>query len=470
MAQAEVVEQQSAPPQPGQPPAAERPPAGQPPQDQPQAQPAPGQPQRRVPDGPPSDGPSLQAQAPQGQEPQGQRPQDQAPRRGVPRRFRLAAVLAVAVLAAAGVLYWLHSRQYEDTDDAEVDGHIHPIGARINGTVVAVNPRVEENRYVAAGTPLVDIDPADFKAEVDRAQAEVDRLRANAAASGAEVPVQSANAVGQLRVAEAMLAQARQGVGTELANLEAARARVAQAQANYTRAEADRQRYANLFQKQEISRSEYDQRATEARTAEAALDAARADVAAAAARVAQARANVAQQEANLGKARTAPQQIAEVQQRYGSATAELARAQAQLETAKLNLSYTHVVAPASGIVGRKNVEIGQRVQPGQELMTIIQLDDVWITANFKETQLRLMRPGQPAEVHVDAYGVDLAGHVESIAAATGARFSLLPPENATGNFVKVVQRLPVRIRLDHAPDPPRPLRPGMSVNATVKVR
>jgi membrane fusion protein (multidrug efflux system) len=450
MAQAEVVEQQSA-----------RPPAGQPPQGQPQGQPSPGQ---------AAPGPSPQAQTSQGQAQQDQAPRDQAPRRGVPRRFRLAAVLAVTVLAAAGVLYWLHSRQYEDTDDAEVDGHIHPISARLNGTVLAVNPRAEANTYVTAGTPLVDIDPADFKAEVDRAQAEADRLRASAAASGAEVPVQSANAVGQLRVAEAMLAQARQGVGTELANLEAARARVAQAQANYNRAEADRQRYANLFQKQEISRSEYDQRATEARTAEAALDAAKADVVAAEARVAQARANVAQQEANLAKARTAPQQIAEVQQRYGSATAELARALAQLETAKLNLSYTHIVAPVSGVLGRKNVESGQRVQPGQELMTIIQLDDIWITANFKETQLRLMRPGQPAEARVDTYGVDLPGHVESIAAATGARFSLLPPENASGNFVKVVQRLPVRIRLDHGQDLRRPLRPGMSVNATVKVR
>jgi membrane fusion protein (multidrug efflux system) len=461
MAQAEVVEQQSAQRQPGQPPAAERPPAGRSPQDQPQGQ---------APQGQAAPGSSPQAQHPQGQAPQDEARHDQAPRRGLPPRFRLVAVLAVAVLAVAGVLYWLHSRQYEDTDDAEVDGHIHPISARINGTIVAVNPQVEENRSVTAGTLLVDVDPADFKAEVDRAQAEVDRLRANAAASGAEVPVQSANAVGQLRVAEAMVAQARQGVGTELANLEAARARVAQAQAGYTRSEADRERYANLFQKQEISRSEYDQRATEARTAEAALAAAKADVTAAGARVAQARANVAQQEANLGKARTAPQQIAEVQQRFGSATAELARALAQLETARLNLSYTHVAAPASGIVGRKNVEIGQRVQPGQELMTVIQLDDVWVTANFKETQLRLIRPGQPAEVHVDTYGVDLSGHVESIAAATGARFSLLPPENATGNFVKVVQRLPVRIRLDHGQDPQRPLRPGMSVNATVKVR
>ncbi len=295
-------------------------------------------------------------------------------------------------------------------------------------------------------------------------------MRANAAASGAEVPVQSANANGQLHVAEAAVVQARQGVAAEAANLEAARARVEQAQANAGKTEADRERYANLLAKQEISRSEYDQRLTDARTAQAALDAAKSDVTASAARLGEARAGVAQQQANLGKARTAPQQIAEVQARAGSANADLARAAAQLETARLNLSYTRIVAPVSGIVGRKNLETGQRVQPGQELLTIIQLDDVWVTANFKETQLRLVRPGQAAEVHVDTYGIDLPGHVESIAAATGARFSLLPPENATGNFVKVVQRLPVRIRLDRAQDPQRPLRPGMSVDARVKVR
>jgi membrane fusion protein, multidrug efflux system len=393
-----------------------------------------------------------------------------APRRGVPRRLRIAALAAGAVLVVAGALYWLHARQYEDTDDAQVDGDIHPISARINGTVQSINPRVGENRYVAAGTVLIDVDPADYKSAAASAQAEADRLRASAAASGAEVPVQSANAIGQLRVAEAAVAQARQGVATELANLKAAKTRVDQAQANAAKTEADRQRYANLLAKQEISRSEYDQRTTDARNAQAALEGALADVVAAEGRVAQARAAVAQQEANLGKARTAPQQIAEVRARFGSASADLAKAEAQLETARLNLSYTHIVAPVSGIVGHKSVESGQHVQPGQELLTIVEVGDVWITANFKETQLRLMRPGQPAEIHVDSYGVDLSGHVESIAAATGARFSLLPPENASGNFVKVVQRLPVRIRLDHAQDPQRPLRPGMSVDVAVKVR
>ncbi|HLX07191.1 MAG TPA: HlyD family secretion protein [Thermoanaerobaculia bacterium] len=418
--------------------------------------------------------------APQGQpgarERQGQGPEQEAPpaapapKKGMPRRFRLLAIVGVAVLAVAAVLYWLHSRHYEDTDDAQVDGHIHPISARVSGTVLAVNPQVEENRYVTAGTVLVTIDPADFQAAADSARAEADRLRASAAASSAEVPVQTANAEGQLHVAEAALAQSGQAVATEIGNLNAAKARAEQAQSNARKTEADRKRYSNLLDKQEISRSEYDQRANDARTAQAAYDAAQADVSAATARVAQARDAVDQQKANLVKARTAPQQIAEVKARSGSANAELARAAAQLETARLNLSYTRIVAPVSGLVGRKSVESGQRVQPGQELVTIVQLDDVWITANFKETQLRLMRPGQPAEIHVDAYGVDLPAHVESIAAATGSRFSLLPPENASGNFVKVVQRLPVRIRLDRQQDALHPLRPGLSVDAKVTVR
>jgi len=454
MAQAEAVEQESAPRAAREQERQERQ-EGRPPA-------SPGAPE-------PGRGPQGPGAQPAGQ-PESQPPREAAPRRGMPRRFRVAALAAVVVLAVAGTLYWLHARQYEDTDDAQVDGDIHPISARINGTVQSVNPRVAENVYVAAGTVLIDIDPADYKSAVASAQAEVDRLRANAAASGAEVPVQSANAIGQWRVAEAAVAQARQGVETELANLNAAKARVEQAQATLTWAESDRERYSNLLAKQEISRSEYDQKLTAARTARGALDGARADVVAAEGRVAQARAAVAQQQANLDKARTAPQQIAEVRARFGSASADLAKAEAQLETARLNLSYTRVVAPVSGIVGHKSVESGQRVQPGQELLTIVEADDAWITANFKETQLRLMHPGQPAEIHVDSYGVDLPGRVESIAPATGARFSLLPPENASGNFVKVVQRLPVRVRLDHAQDPRRPLRPGMSVDVAVKVR
>jgi len=395
---------------------------------------------------------------------------DAAPgRRLSPRAWMIIAVVAVAAVLG-GVLYWLHSRQYEDTDNAAIDGHLHPISARVAGTVSAVAPGVEDNREVKAGAVLVEVDPADYQAQYDQAAADVARLQASAAASQAEVPVAAANATGQLQIAQAMLGQAGDAVAAARAALQAARARLAQAEANAKRAEDDRARYENLLAKQEVSRSEYDRRATEARTTADQVTAARADVAAAEQQIAAAEGKVTQQQADVLRARSAPQQIDVARARSGSAAADLKRAQAQLEIAKLNVDRTKIIAPVSGIVGRRSVEVGQRVQPGQELLTIIEPGDVWVTANFKETQLADVRPGQPATIHVDTYGRDYSGHVESIAAATGARFSLLPPENATGNFVKVVQRLPVRIRLDKGQDQGHPLRPGMSVGAKIKVR
>jgi len=395
---------------------------------------------------------------------------EETPRRGLSPRARLALVVVAIAAVLGGTLWWLHSRRYESTDDAQIDGHLNPISARVAGTVVAVAPGVEDNRFVQAGTVLVEIDPADYQAQLDQAAADVARLEAAAAASRAEVPVASANATGQLQVAQAMLGQARDAVGAARANREAARARLAQAEANAKRAEDDRARYANLAAKQEISRSEYDRRATEARTAQDQVAAARAEVASAEQQVSAAQGKVAQQQADLLRARSAPEQIQAAQARSGSASADLERARSQLEIARLNLARTKIVAPVSGVVGRRSVEVGQRVQPGQELLTLIQLDDIWVTANFKETQLANVRPGQPATLHVDTYGRDYSGHVESIAAATGARFSLLPPENATGNFVKVVQRLPVRIRIDKGQDKDHLLRPGMSVDAKIQVR
>ncbi|HEY0782180.1 MAG TPA: HlyD family secretion protein [Thermoanaerobaculia bacterium] len=364
-----------------------------------------------------------------------------------PRRLsgpmRAAFAVGSLVVILACVLYYLHARQFEDTDDAQIDGHIHPISARVSGTILRVNPEVQENKPVAAGTVLAEIDSADFDAELARAKADVSRLEATAAAAKTEIPIVSANTTGQLRTAEAAVSESRQAVSTERANAAAVAARVAQAEANYKRAEDDRKRYSNLLEKQEISRSEYDRRATEASTASATLDAAKADAVAAHEKVRQAESRVSQREAELTAARSAPQQVAVTRERSGSAAADAQRAQALLQSAQLNLQYTKIVAPVAGLVGRKTVETGQRVQAGQELLTIIELDDVWVTANFKETQLQHMRPGQPATIHIDSYNRDYDGYVESIAPATGARFSLLPPENATGNFVKVVQRVPV---------------------------
>jgi membrane fusion protein (multidrug efflux system) len=397
-------------------------------------------------------------------------PDDEKPRRRLSPRARVAIAVVTVAAILGGILWWLHARQYETTDDAEIDGHLHPISAKADGTVIIVNPQAEDNRFVQAGTLLIQLDPASYQAQYDQAGAEVARIQANAAASQAEVQIASANATGQIQIAEAMLSQARDAVAAARANLQAARARLAQAIANAKRAEDDRARYEALVAKQEISRSEYDRRSTEARTAQDQVIAARSDMAAAEQQISAADGKVAQQQADLLRARSAPSQITAAEARSSSASADLKRAQAQLEIARLNLGHTKLIAPVSGIIGRRSVEIGQRVQTGQELLTIIELDEVWVTANFKETQLANVRSGQPATIHVDTYARDYNGHVESIAAATGARFSLLPPENATGNFVKVVQRLPVRIRIDKGQDREHLLRPGMSVNATVKVR
>ena len=395
---------------------------------------------------------------------------NEAPRKpGLSPRVRIVAIVVAVVALLGGFLYWLHARNFEDTDDAQVDGHLNPVSAKVDGTVLSVSPDVEDNHPVQAGEVLVQLDPVTYQAEVARAEAEVARLTATAAAAQAQVPVTSANATGQLQIAQATLGQARDAVGTERANLNATRAKVQQADAVYRRAEADRQRYESLLAKQEVSRSEYGAREADAKTAQATLEAARADVIAAENRVRQAEGKVVQQQADLLRARSAPEQITAAREQSGSAGASLASAKAQLTIARINLANTRLVAPVAGIVGRKSVEVGQRIQTGQPLLTVIQTNDLWVTANFKETQLELMHPGQEATIHVDSYDRDYRGKIESIAGATGARFSLLPPENATGNFVKVVQRLPVRIRFD-ARQKIEDLRPGMSVDAKVRVR
>lgn len=386
--------------------------------------------------------------------------------------FHRRAVLPVALVIAVvvGASAWMYLASYETTDDAQVDGHLHPVSARISGTIVHVNPEVEDSHYVEAGTVLAEIDPADFAAERDRAQADYERLKASSLAAEKDITVTSSGSNGRLELATAAISEAQDSIATEEASLEAARARLAQAEANYNRAEGDRQRYEKLLAKHEISQSEYDRSATEAATDREAATAARAEITAARNRVTQAQSRLAERKADLLAAGSAPQQIASSQAKAAAATADAGRAKAQLTTAQLNLGYTKIIAPVSGIVGRKTVEEGQRIQPGQQLLTIIPVDDLWITANFKETQLKKMKPGQAVTVHADAAGVDYHGHVDALGGATGSRFSLLPPENASGNYVKVVQRVPVRILLDKGENQDHHLRPGMSVEARVKLR
>jgi membrane fusion protein (multidrug efflux system) len=383
-----------------------------------------------------------------------------------PAIFALALVAVLAVVVGS----WFYFGSYEETDDAQVDGHLNPISTRISGTVINVNPAVEDNHFVAAGTVLAEIDPADYQAELDRAQAEYQRLEASASAAKQDITVTSSGSTGRLNLSQAAVREAHDSIAAEKATLDAAQARVAQAEAGYSRAEADRQRYERLLAKHEISQSEYDRIATEASTDREAVNAARAELAAAQTRVTQAESRLAERKADLLAATSAPEQVKSSMARAAAATSEADRARAQRTAAELNLSYSKIIAPVSGIVGRKAVEVGQRVQPGQQLLDIVPVDDVWVTANFKETQLKKMRPGQPVTIHLDSYDRDYRGQLDAIGGATGSRFSLLPPENATGNYVKVVQRIPVRILLSPGENLDHLLRPGMSVEARVKLR
>jgi membrane fusion protein (multidrug efflux system) len=382
-------------------------------------------------------------------------------------RWVLGAVFMLAVAGAS--LWWLHSQNYESTDDAEIEGHLDLVSARISGTVTYINPRVEDNQVIEAGTLLLELDPRDYAAELEHAKANLDTTGAEARAAQVTVPIVNASAFGELHSAEAAKEQALASVESEQANLVASQHKLQQDEAIYARAERDRVRYQALVEKHEISRSDYDARETDATAAAQTVEADRAAITARERNIAVARSLVDQRDAQMQAARSAPQQVVDARAKSDSAGGHLEQARADLHTAQLNLSYTKIYAPVGGVIGRKTVELGHRVQPGQSLLAIVPLDDIWITANFKETQLKKMRPGQAVTVRVDTFGRDYSGKVESLPGAAGPLFSLFPPENATGNYVKVVQRFPVRIRLDKDQDSEHLLRPGMSVEPTVEV-
>ncbi len=387
------------------------------------------------------------------------------------KRYRKALSVGLAlVVLAGGAAAWTYFSSYESTDDAQVDGHLHQVSARISGTILRVNPEVQDSHYVEAGTVLAEIDPADYQAERDRAQADYDRLQSSSVAAEKDITVTSSGSNGKLELANAAVSEAENSVATEKASLQVAQARLAQAEANFTRAENDRQRYERLLAKHEISQSEYDRVATEAATDSEGVTAGKADLIAGQQRIAQAQSRLAERKADLLSANSAPQQIASSRAKAAAAVSDAGRAHALLTTSQLNLGYTKIIAPVSGIIGRKTVEAGQRVQPGQQLLTIIPVDDLWITANFKETQLQKMKPGEAVTIHADASGHDYHGHIDSLGGATGSKFSLLPAENATGNYVKVVQRVPVRIVLEQGENADHRLRPGMSVEPKVSLR
>jgi membrane fusion protein (multidrug efflux system) len=389
----------------------------------------------------------------------------------VKRSYSRSILLIVFLLAAGGsVAWWLHAQRFESTDDAQIEGHLDAINSRINGTVSYINPQVEDNRFVEAGTLLVELDPRDIQADLEHAKANLATRGSDARSAQVLIPIVDASAFGQLRAAQAAGDQAAAGVESEQAELIVAQHRLQQDEAIYARAERDRLRYRSLVEKREISRSEYDARETEATSAAQAVEADRAAIQSRERKIVEAQGLVVQRKAQIDAASTAPEQVADARSKSQSATAQRHQALADLHTAQLNLSYTRIYAPVSGVIGRKTVELGHRVQPGQGLMVVVPLDDIWITANFKETQLKHMRSGQPVSIHVDTFDRDYKGTVENLPGAAGPLFSLFPPENSSGNYVKVVQRFPVRIRVDADQDPEHLLRPGMSVEPTVTVR
>ena len=383
-------------------------------------------------------------------------------------RFRVALIIGGIVLLVATFFLWRYLDSYEATDDAQIGGHLNAVSSRVSGHVLKI--LVNDNQYVEAGTPLAEIDPRDYQVAVNRAKAAYQDALSTAESTQVNVPITSVNTDSQLSAAQADVESTRAGVSVARQQLEAARAQLEQAIANDIKAQNDVGRYKQLVDKQEISHQQYDQAVAAARSSAAGVAAARASATAAEQQVAQAEAKREQAGANLRSAGTGPQQLASMRSRAQSAQAQAQQKKAELEQATLNLQYTRIVAPVSGIVSNRTVEVGQNVQIGQELMKIINLDDIWVTANFKETQLRQMQQGQRVTISVDAYGKKYKGHVESLAGASGALFSMLPPENATGNYVKVVQRVPVKITFDTGETKEHILRPGMSVEPKVWVR
>ena len=397
-------------------------------------------------------------------------------------RVRIIAAVVVVAIIGAGAYFFL-TRGQESTDDAQVEAHVTPIAAQVGGSVLKV--AVIDNQQVEAGTELVVIDPRDYEIALKRAQASLADAQAEAAAASATSQITTTTATSHVSTAEGGVAQAESGIseaehGTAVARarLLTAQARQREAEANAVKATRDVERLKGLLAKDEIAQQQYDAAVAAAAATSASVESAKAQVIEAEAaikasesRSTQARAGREQAGAELRTAQTAPQQVVASKAKADAAAARVALAEVAVKQAELNLQRTSVKAPVTGIVSRKSVEPGQVIQPGQPLMTVIPLDRVWITANFKETQLKDMRVGQTVTIDVDAYGGrEFNGKVESIAAATGSRFSLLPPDNATGNFVKVVQRVPVKIALDNGQDAEHLLRPGMSVTPTVHTR
>lgn len=389
------------------------------------------------------------------------------PPRGRRRAF-LIFFSILLVLGVAGLLFWLSGRDFESTDDAEVDAHLNPISSRVDGTITKVY--VDDNQQVNAGAPLVDLDPRDFQVALDQALAQLTQARSMVFAEQPNVPITQVENTTNISGGEADVATARASLGAARGDLDTARAKLAEAQANNARAQADLARYKLLIAKEEVSQQEYDQTEATAKAQAATVAASQAAVDSSLQVIEERQAQLLQVESKLQQyERTAPQQVSIRRANLESGRANELNSQAMVEQAQLKLSYTKVTAPVAGIVMSRSAEVGAHISAGQQLLQIAQIDDEWVTANFKETQLRRIHPGQSASIAVDALKQSFEGTVETIGGATGAVTSVLPPENATGNYVKVVQRIPVRIRFKPNQAGLDRLRPGMSVEPKVRV-
>jgi membrane fusion protein, multidrug efflux system len=399
-------------------------------------------------------------------------PPEEPPRRERPpsraRRHRKLIFLLGGLVVLIGAFFlWRYLMSYESTDDAQVDVHLYPVSARVSGYVISVN--VVDNQYVQQGKLLVEIDPRDYEVAVSQAKANLDNSIATARSLNITVPITSVSTSSQLSFTESDVQNSAAGVAAAEKQLLAAQAQVEEAEANDVNAQDNLRRYKMLVDKREVSEQIYDQALATAKASTASVAAARANEAAAEQAVQQARSRLAGSQANNRSAQTAPQQVSSTRDRAKAAIGDVEQKQALLAQAQLNLQYTKIYAPVTGEVN-KTVVVGLNVVPGQQMLTVVPLEEVYVTANFKETQLKRMRVGQRVTIHVDSNGRDYKGRVNSIGGATGPLFSLLPPENATGNYVKIVQRVPVKITLDPGENKDLYLRPGMNVEPHVYLR
>ena len=389
-----------------------------------------------------------------------------------PRHKRILIISAAMAVAIAGGYFAWNAFRYEDTDDAQIDGHVMQLSTRINGQIKDVY--VVEGQLVHSGDVLVTVDSQDYKIAEAQAQANLADAEATAASYHWKVPITSVTVQSNLDSAKTGVVNAEAGFDAAAQNYESSKAMLAQAEANAGKSDADLERYKQLVAKEDISRQQYDQAVATAIANRAAVVSAQAGMHAAEQLVQQAQGKFLQSKNDLQTAETAPQQISLTRANAKAADAQTLQRRAQLAQAQLNLSYTVILSPVTGIVGKRSVEVGQNVSIGQELVDVVPLDDVWVTANFKETQLAHMRPGQRVEIKVDAYGRTWAGRVTNLGGGAGSIFSLLPPENATGNYVKVVQRVPVRIDFDRPAgqqfNAEALLKPGLSVEPEVRLR